>query len=339
MIRIRNSLTEYYFDRFVASRRCFVPNEDRAFEYPLDNVDHCNTDESAETQRRNELGAQIVRGVQGFASRLERSILDVTSSSFGLLATFQDRLSSISKGDIIPNSAFFSARDLSQGDLAMYHLRQLLNLAMEVSDLLRSRRFAKESNERIRFSLGEVVQHKKYGFRGIIVAWDPKPAVDVSRWDGLTDIIDAADLPFYHIVPDQGDCIEAFGGERPFRYVCEANLEHCPRERSFIDVDLEPGWQRKSTNPEYTPPDDVRFKYAVYPDDEDITASCLTSIMVRGICERSGHHVYLVRGSYSLSARMKSRICRFLFARYPMTRILSSRILPRNYHWIQCSRC
>jgi hemimethylated DNA binding protein len=134
-----------------------------------------------------------------------------------------------------------------------------------------------------------VVLHKKYGFRGIIVAWDPKPAVDVSRWDGLTDIIDAADFSFYHIVPDQGDCIEAFGGERPFRYVCEANLEHCPRERSFIDVEWEPGWQRKSTNPEYTPPDDVRFKYAMYPDDEDITASCLTSIMVRRICERGDH--------------------------------------------------
>ena len=305
LIRIRSSWTGAHFDRFDSSRRCFVPNKGRAFEYPLDNIDSSNTDESTKMQRKNEIGAQIVSGVQGFTSRLERSILDVTSSAesrgLSLLATFQDRLSSISKGDVIPSSAFFSAWDLSQGDLAMYHLRQLLNLAIEVSDLLRSRRIAKESNERIRFSLGEVVRHKKYGFRGIIVAWDPKPAVDVSRWDGLTDIINAADLPFYHVMPDQGDCIEAFGGERPFRYVCEANLEHCPRERSFIDVDLEPGWQRKSTNPEYTPPDDVRFKFAVYPDNEDITASCLTSIMVREIYGRNG--IWFMRVTHFLLER------------------------------------
>jgi hemimethylated DNA binding protein len=285
LIRIRSSWIARHFDRFDSLRRCFVPNEGRAFQYPLDNPHYSDVEESTETQSRNEIGKQIVSGVQEFASRLERLIPDVTSSAesreLGLLALFQDRLSSLANGDIVPDSAFLSAKDLSHGDLASYQLRHLLNLTMELADLLRIRRISKEEKQRIRFSLGEVVQHKKYGFRGVIVAWDPKPAVDVSRWDGLGDIENAADLPFYHVVPDQGDCIEAFGGERPFRYVCEANLEPCPRERSFIDVDLEPGWERISTNPEYSPPVDIKFKYAEYLDDKEVTASCLTAIMVR----------------------------------------------------------
>lgn len=285
LIRIRSTWIERHFDRFDALRRCFVPNKGRAFEYPLDNLDYNDADESAETQRRNEIGKQIVSGVQEFASRLERLISDVTSSAdsrgLGLLELFQNRLSSLVSGDIVPDSAFLSAKDLSHGDLASYHLRHLLNLTMELADLLRIRRISKEERERIRFSLGDVVQHKKYGFRGVIVAWDPKPAVDVSRWDGLSDIENADDMPFYHIVPDQGDCIEAFGGERPFRYVCEANLEPCPRERSFIDVDLEPGWERISSNPEYSPPVDIKFKYADHSDYNDVTASCLTAMMVR----------------------------------------------------------
>ena len=258
----------------------------RSFEYPFDN-DDLGEGDSRETPRRNELGGQIVSGVQQFASRLERLILDVTSSAesrgLGVIAGFQHRLSSLARGDVVPDSSFLSAKDLSRGDLARYHLRQLLNITLEISELLWIRRISRENKDRIRFSLGQVVRHRKYGFRGVVVAWDPKAAVDVTHWDGLTDIENPAELPFYHIVPDQNDCIEAFGGERPFRYVCEANLEACPRESSFIEVDLEPEWVQKTTDLgcSYDAPDDVKFKYAEHTDEDDLTAKCLESIMVR----------------------------------------------------------
>ena len=111
-------------------------------------------------------------------------------------------------------------------------------------------------------------------------------AVDVTHWDGLTDIENASDLPFYHIVPDQKDCIEAFGAERPFRYVCEANLEECPAERSFIDVDISAEkWSRRPTEAKYDVPYDARFKYAEDSEEDNVTAECLTAIMVRGRAE------------------------------------------------------
>ena len=71
---------------------------------------------------------------------------------------------------------------------------------------------------------------------------------------------------------------------RPFRYVCEANLEECPAERSFIDVDMAPEkWTRRPTESKYDVPDDARFKYAEDSKEDDVTAECLTSIMVRTI--------------------------------------------------------
>ena len=218
LLRIRSNWTLHHFDRFDSSTRRFVPNALRNFEYPLDNdKEEVKEIESLDTARRNELGGLIVDGVQNFASRLKRKILDVTSCSesrgLGLLSTFEQRLSLIENGDVVPDSAFLSPKDLSQGDLATYHLRQLLNLTLEISEMLWIRQISQENKERVRFSLGQVVQHKKYGFRGVIMAWDPKAAVDVTHWDGLTDIENASELPFYHIVPDQNDCIEAFGAD------------------------------------------------------------------------------------------------------------------------------
>lgn len=118
----------------------------------------------------------------------------------------------------------------------------------------------KDNNKkRIKYTLGTIVRHKKYGFRGVIVAWDGRPVVDVSRWDGLQHIKDPHLYPFYHIIPDQNDCITIFGNERPSRYVCEENLELCPEhERTTMDVDLEPEWIYNHSDGRYEPPDDLK---------------------------------------------------------------------------------
>lgn len=261
----------------------FVPNEGVSFEYPMDNMDLSSCKDTAFDDRRNRVGSQIVDGVRKLASQLERRIVEVTScsesSELGLLLTIQKRLASLAQGDVVPNEASFSAKMLTQVDLATYHLQTFLSIQQEITDLLRIRRLSKDNIKRIRFSVGDVVRHKKYGFRGVIFAWDPTPTFDVSRWDGLTDVANANEMPFYRVIPTQSDCIEAFGSPRLSRYVCEANLERCPRERSLFHVDMDPGWKRQTLEPEYTPPDDIKFKYAADLKDT-VTESCLESTMV-----------------------------------------------------------
>lgn len=42
--------------------------------------------------------------------------------------------------------------------------------------------------EGITFRVGQVVRHKKFDYRGVIIGWDRRPTVDVSRWDGLVGL-------------------------------------------------------------------------------------------------------------------------------------------------------
>lgn len=119
-----------------------------------------------------------------------------------------------------------------------------------------------------KFHLGQIVRHKKYHFRGVIVGRDSEPIYNVSRWDGLRDIPNAKELPFYNVIPDQQDCIEIFGGERPARYVCEVNLEPCPPDQMYLDVDVDVGWT-KSSDGSYRPLPFQRFKYGYDNDDLD----------------------------------------------------------------------
>jgi hemimethylated DNA binding protein len=176
-----------------------------------------------------------------------------------LLSFFLDRLNELSSGDVIPvEGRFNSESSETPQKLAIMHLQQLHNLVVEAGQLIWQRRTSMESPRKTQFYLGDVVEHQKYGFRGVIVAWDPKPSIDVSRWDGLQHIKDPQEYPFYHIIPDQSDCIQAFGGERSSRYVCEANLTLCPIDRRNVDVDLEPEWEYNHADRTYIPPEDLQ---------------------------------------------------------------------------------
>jgi hemimethylated DNA binding protein len=119
-----------------------------------------------------------------------------------------------------------------------------------------------------KFHLGQIVRHIKYNFRGVIVGRDSGPIYNVSRWDGLRDVPNANELPFYTVIPDQQDCIEIFGGERPTRYVCEVNLEPCPPDQMYLDVDVDVGWTKLSDG-SFRPPPFERFKYGYDNDDLD----------------------------------------------------------------------
>ncbi len=91
---------------------------------------------------------------------------------------------------------------------------------------LNERRADHLDREGIRFCIGQVCQHKKFGYRGIVFQWDHRPVSDaVSTFEGVIGTPRGSNQPFYHILPDFNDAIAFFGGVRDVRYVCEDNLE------------------------------------------------------------------------------------------------------------------
>jgi heat shock protein HspQ len=138
--------------------------------------------------------------------------------------------------------------------LYMYHVK--------VNSLLWSRKRHLEYKPKIKFSLGQVVKHKLYDYRGVVVAWDIKSKVDVRNWDGLKHIKDPQDQPFYHVIPDENDCIRAFGGSRSFRYVCQDNLEVCETSSKLAVESLNPQeWRWEGLKGVYVPSDELKVSY------------------------------------------------------------------------------
>jgi hemimethylated DNA binding protein len=260
LCRIRSTLLSEFFTHFDAESRLFSLCERKAYEYPMDQPEKANIEVSSKS---NNAANNVVAGIHELAEGLMKSILKETSSqkSSGenkLLAFLLDKLTLLSSGDVISTKDKLYTPSLSTAKLATLHLQQLHNLVASIHELLWKRRKSIDSEHSIKFGLGDVVNHKFFGFRGVIVAWDPRPVVDVSRWDGLQHIKDPQNYPFYHVIPDQNDCIEAFGRERESRYVCEANLEICPLSRRNIDVDLEPEWELDHSSRTYIAPADLR---------------------------------------------------------------------------------
>jgi hemimethylated DNA binding protein len=177
-------------------------------------------------------------------------------------------LKRIALGDVLPENA--NVAKLTPTAFTAFHIRALMDVLGRILEAMMQRRLSMESFDTMQFRVGDVVRHKKFAFRGVVVGWDATPSVDVTHWDGVRDIENVMDLPFYTIVPDKGDCIEAFGGERGLRYVCEANLEPCPHDQRILQVDLGPGWLTPTpSEAAYTPPVGVSFAYGANLNDED----------------------------------------------------------------------
>jgi hemimethylated DNA binding protein len=284
LCRIRSNVVTEYFTRFDSETQTFTPNALLSHEYPMDSLDTKESNAPPKLSKENiQLCDDIVTGVQELASRLERIILDETSCpkerKWQLLAETQAQLSRIASGDVVPTSMRLQSPDpVSLISLASLHLRALLNLSLETMDILFQRQTAKKHKGKLRFSIGDIVNHKIFQFRGVVVAWDPKPTMDVTRWDGLGHIDNPMELPFYHVIPDHGDCVEAFGGERPLRYVCEENLEECPANRKMIDVSLQSEWGRNPSDGSYVAPSELRFKYGEDLEDDGATERCMNRI-------------------------------------------------------------
>jgi len=284
LMRIRSTTDQ--FQRFDSELQCFVPGDALTYTYPndrpTDEDGHCSwksyenpSDESAEN---------ISQGIQSLAEYLRQIILGYTSApesrNLRLLSGYLERLTKLSKGDVVPAEDRFrrglvSYRNSERQTKMRWDLQKLVELAVEIEDILWTRRKALETDRSIKFSLGEYVQHKKYGFRGVVVGWDPEPAYEVTHWDGLQHIENPEQYPFYHVIPDRSDVMVAFGGERPWRYVCEENLELCPQENRDLDIDLEPEWTIDVKNGTFQAPDELLLRHGDQLEDDGVTENCL----------------------------------------------------------------
>jgi len=110
-------------------------------------------------------------------------------------------------------------------DVRCEELLQELRGLHNVVAFLATQRAVKAQREGVLYRLGEVLRHKKFGFRGAVAGWDARPVVDVRHWEGVAGLPSGAEQSFYHIFPDTADCIEAFGAPRESRYVAQENLE------------------------------------------------------------------------------------------------------------------
>jgi hemimethylated DNA binding protein len=285
LCRIRNNYLDEHFCRYNAETGRFVPNSLKAYEFPSD-VDDYTSSQQQQQQQRNvspetqQLCEEVIQGVQSFATQLEALLLETaagssTTQSLKPFTTLRGDLTDIATGNVVPGRHRFD--DLAPTTTASLHVRALLNLSHGMLETMLQRRVAVTAKDKLRFKVGDVVLHKKYGYRGVIVAWDPTPTVAVSRWDGLQDIPNPEKIPFYQVIPDQSDCIEAFGGERSLRYVCEENLEPCPRDRMLLDVDLDPGWE-PARDGSYLAPAGVLFKYGADLGDDGVFERCMVRL-------------------------------------------------------------
>ncbi|KAL7541792.1 hypothetical protein ACHAXR_011210 [Thalassiosira sp. AJA248-18] len=256
LLRVHNSLIQQYFTKFDAKGHFGTGVDADA------NVE--NTDESKSPVEFQNSRLAIVRGVREIGNRLllplsesnEEEQEEADDDALLLLSSLKSSLQSMMIDDV----------SSKKHNSAILSLAKLYNFHVKVNALLWTRKSNRQHKQDIKYSLGQIVKHKVYGFRGVVSAWDRTPRVDVSKWDGLKDIESPQEKPFYHLYPDVNDCISAFGGPRHYRYVCEENLELSPHNRQPLelsaDLDHHEEWKWDAERGQYVPSAEMKFMYA-----------------------------------------------------------------------------
>jgi len=83
-----------------------------------------------------------------------------------------------------------------------------------------------EDRSRIRYRMGQVFRHKKYGYRGVIFGLDLKCDRPESWMNhhGVDRLPSGTSQPFYFVIPDYDDCVKLFGSYRNTKYVAQDNV-------------------------------------------------------------------------------------------------------------------
>ena len=174
--RIRNSLIKRQFEKFDPIKRAFIPGDLLQYEYPKD-VEEYSTEqlqiESLDMIEKHQNAKKIITACRQIASELHQIFRNVSSClearKMDTLTEFEKKLSQIISGKFDQNFADQITKDVSEESshkIVMKHLHELLNISTEINSMLWQHNTAKKNVDRIKFQLGSVVKHKKYGFRG-----------------------------------------------------------------------------------------------------------------------------------------------------------------------------
>jgi len=293
--RVRSATTSYRFDGYNSTRNTFNPGEVFRYEYPIDIIEQDPNEikESTERLKQSCVNAEIVlNGVKRIAtvlySDLENNLAESDVETPFFVHDIKRELESIIQGNLDNTGDILdSSTSETSYKTSIQYLSALFSIIQRVTTLMWQRRTADKNKHRINFSLGDIVKHKKYDFRGIVTAWDSFPRTDVSRWDGLQDMKgNVNDMPFYHIYADNNDTTKAFGQQRPFRYVCQENLElDVESDSKLLDVDMDDDWKLDDNGDglkHFVAPDMVAFQHGERlsnKDEDDLINKCLSDLL------------------------------------------------------------
>jgi heat shock protein HspQ len=180
LLRIRSGQLGENFERFDLETQCFVPGEVFSYMYPKDTLDK---EWSTYRNPSDPSAWEIIIGIQYIAQRSCDIIGKHASASdirkLSILSSLLDRFTKLAQGNVIPTEECFHRNGKTAQRLMKHHLQRLLTLVVELNDTLWTRRISMETDRTIQYSLGQVVRHTLYGFRGVVVGWDSgKPWLD-----------------------------------------------------------------------------------------------------------------------------------------------------------------
>ena len=172
---------------------------------------------------------------------------------------------------------FRSVKDVDV-DLAFRAQRTMNSIAELLSnDLHRRTEHARAiAQGHMKFNVGDVIRHKQFDYRGIVVGYDLQPVIDVSNWDGVRNSTKGTEQPFLHVLSDVHDLSARYGSQNtthPFRYVAHDNASKIEGQDCFIDTghatfdemfgSYDPEIGRFSTN------ENIQYKYPLVGKEND----------------------------------------------------------------------
>lgn len=264
--RVRNILIDSHFDGLDAAQQSFVPQALLAYKYPHDLSSYPSRD--MPDARTNNLCFGVRQGIQSFAAELISIIEEeeVEEELHGLYSS----LCSLVMNDTVP----------SQSTPSVFSTVALLQSLMGVTEkIIDTCRHRSTIVQKVNFQLGDVVNHQVFGYRAVVVGWDPRPMQQYSHWDEVKDIVmsggDPKQLPFFHLVSDSDSDKLDWN-----KYACQDNLILCDTVGMRVDLS-DQGWKsehRADGIVRYIPPASLKFRYGEKDDTKNI-ARCMTRLL------------------------------------------------------------
>jgi Hemimethylated DNA-binding protein YccV like len=171
LCRVRNKDYSAFFYGYDAFKNCFKPNDSTKYDYRMEDIKSKEWNGamySSKSTETSNAAKHVIKAVQSLATRFENRIQETECvntflGSSSILNDLQESLFRLSRGDALCDSERLK-KDVTVEYVASLHLKELRKCSLLVSKLFSQCRSALESRNGIQFQLGDVAQHKLYGF-------------------------------------------------------------------------------------------------------------------------------------------------------------------------------